>query len=234
MNSNLNFATACRETLPTIFGYIGIAATFGIIGRTLGFTFWQVLFTSALVYAGSAQLTALNMIAAGNPVLSVVIATFLVNSCIILMSTTIASYFQKDPLSKNICLGSFLTDESFALGMNKINYTHGRLSFQWLNTTNILSYLTWVGATAIGAGIGTAVKNPQKFGLDFAIVAMFLGLLYLQVISDQQLNRFLQICVIAGTMVLTYLSLIVLPANLVIIGVTIGGCTLGVWLKHVL
>ena len=63
---------------------------------------------------------------------------------------------------------------------------------------------------------------------------MFLGLLYLQVISDQQLNRFLQICVIGGTMVLTYLSLIVLPANLVIIGVTIGGCTLGVWLKHVL
>ncbi|MEB3365399.1 hypothetical protein SDC49_23485 [Lactobacillus sp. R2/2] len=33
---------------------------------------------------------------------------------------------------------TFLTDELFALGMNKINYTNDKLNFTWLNTGKIL------------------------------------------------------------------------------------------------
>ncbi|KRL04426.1 hypothetical protein FD46_GL001555 [Liquorilactobacillus oeni DSM 19972] len=39
---------------------------------------------------------------------------------------TVVPFFRNKSLAKNILLGSFLTDESFALSMNKINYIdHG-------------------------------------------------------------------------------------------------------------
>ena len=148
------------------------------------------------------------------------------------MSTTIAKYFHKESLLKNIIIGSLLTDESFALGISKLNYTQGKLNFEWFNTVNLISYITWIISTARGALLGQFISNPQKFGLDFSIVAMFLGLLYLQVISDKSLKKSLQYIIVFLTMCLTYGSLIILPSNLVIITVTLIGCSLGVLLKH--
>lgn len=130
-------------------------------------------------------------------------------------------------------IGTFLTDESFALGMNKINYTNDKLNFTWFNTVNIVSYITWQVGTLLGAVLGSFITDPKKLGLDFAIVAMFIGLLYLQVIGDKKLNKVLQIIVILISFALTYLLTIILPANLVVIVVTLIGCSLGMVIKHV-
>ena len=157
----------------------------------------------------------------------------MVNSRMILMSTTVAPYFKKDSLGKGMLIGTLLTDESFALAMNKLNYTNGKMNFSWFNTENIISYSTWVIATMIGALLGNFIEDPKKLGLDFANVAMFIGLLYLQVNSDKALNKTLQVIVVLLTLVLTYISTIILPASLVIIAVTLIGCTLGMVIKYV-
>lgn len=57
------------------------------------------------------------------------------------MSTSIAKYFHKESLLKNIIIGSLLTDDSFALGISKLNYTRGKLNFEWFNTVNLISYI---------------------------------------------------------------------------------------------
>lgn len=63
--------------------------------------------------------------------------------------------------------------------MNKQNYTNGRLSYEWFNTANLVSYFTWVVSSILGALLGGVVKNPKVLSLDFALVAMVIGLLYL-------------------------------------------------------
>ena len=232
MNDQLDVKAAVKDTLPTVFGYIGIGIAFGVIGRASGFSPLVVILMSVFIYAGSAQFTTVSMLAAANPVASIILATFLVNSRMILMGTTIGHYFKKDSVAKNVMLGTLITDESFALGMNKLNFTKGKLSFEWLNTANWIAYLTWGISTGIGAILGGVVGNPKKLGLDYAIVAMFFGLLYLQVISDRALKLTLQLSVILLTVILTYLGMIFLPANLVIIVITLIGCGLGVFLKN--
>ena len=232
MNEQLTVKSAIKETLPTVFGYVGIGMAFGIIGRESGFSPVIVLLMSLFIYAGSAQFTTVSMLSGGSPVLSIILATFLVNSRMILMSTTLTNYFKNAPLRQNILLGTLLTDESFALSMNKQNYTRGQLNFTWMNTANLIAYLTWVLSSVIGALLGGIVADPKVLGLDFAIVAMFMGLVYLQVICDKSLKHGLQLLVIVLTCVLTYLALILLPANIVIIVVTLFGCSLGVWCKH--
>ncbi|MBC6361010.1 AzlC family ABC transporter permease [Lactobacillus apis] len=233
MDDSLTKRAAVVDTLPTVFGYLGIATAFGVIARASGFSTITVILMSVIIYAGSAQFTTVSMLAASSPIASIVFATFMVNSRMILMSTTVAPYFKKDSLGKGMLIGTLLTDESFALAMNKLNYTNGKMNFSWFNTENIISYSTWVIATMIGALLGNFIEDPKKLGLDFANVAMFIGLLYLQVNSDKALNKTLQVIVVLLTLVLTYISTIILPASLVIIAVTLIGCTLGMVIKHV-
>ena len=125
--------TGIREALPTVFGYIGIGIAFGIVGQAAGFSPLIVSAMSFFIFAGSAQFVTVSMLTGGSPILSIVLATFLVNARMILMGMTIAPYFKAESLGKNLWLGTLLTDESFALGMNKLNHTKGRLSFEWFN-----------------------------------------------------------------------------------------------------
>ncbi|HGF8238750.1 TPA: AzlC family ABC transporter permease [Enterococcus faecium] len=232
MDEKLDIKTAIKDTLPTVFGYIGIGLAFGIVGKAAGFHPLVVTLMPLLVYAGSAQFITVSMLASHSPLLSIVFSTFLVNSRMILMSMTIAPYFKKNRLLQNLLIGTLLTDESFALGMNKLNYTGQKLNFRWMNTANWISYLTWVGSSLVGALLGNFITDPKKFGLDFAIVAMFIGLLYLQVISDRNTSKRLQLILIGLTLILVYVGLIFIPSNLVIVVVTLIGCGLGVWIKH--
>ena len=174
------------------------------------------------------------MLSAGAPIISIIIATFLVNSRMILMSMSVAPFFKEYSLFKNISIGTFLTDESYALGMNKQNYTNGKLSYEWFNTANIISYMTWGISSVIGALLGSVVKNPYGLGLDFALVAMFIGLLYLQVISDFTIKKKVQVIVIIIVLFLVFFGMIILPSNVLIIIVTLIGCTIGVVLKNVI
>ncbi len=86
--------------MPTVFGYIGIGAAFGMIGHSAGFSAWVILLLSLIVYAGSAQFIIITMLAVHSPLLSIVLSVFLVNSRIILMSMTTASYFKNESLLK--------------------------------------------------------------------------------------------------------------------------------------
>ena len=150
------------------------------------------------------------------------------------MSMAIAPFFKKYSIYKNIFIGTLLTDESFALGMNKQNYTRGILTYEWFNVVNLVAYFTWVVSSVIGALLGGIVKDPKELGLDFALVTMFIGLLYLQVISDFTFKKKVQFLVIVVVFFLVYFGMIFIPSNVLIIVVTLIGCAIGVVLKNVI
>lgn len=135
---------------------------------------------------------------------------------------------------ENILIGSLITDESFALSMNKLNFTDGKLNFKWFNTVNLLAYLVWAASTMVGAMLGKVISNPQALGLDFALVAMFIGLLYLQIINDKSISLKVQLLVVLIMLPLVYFGLIFISSDLLILVVTLIGCALGVILKHVI
>ena len=234
MNDKLDIKTAIKDTLPTVFGYIGIGLAFGIIASSAGFNPLVVGAMSLFIYAGGAQFITVSMLSSGFPILSIILATFLINSRMILMSMATAPFFKRYSVWKNIVIGTFLTDESFALGMNKQNYTNGRLTYEWFNTANLVSYFTWALSSVAGALLGEIVKDPKSLGLDFALVAMFIGLLYLQVISDFTIKKKVQFLVIVVVFFLVYFGMIIIPSNVLIIVVTLIGCAIGVVLKNVI
>lgn len=232
MDDSLSVETAVKDTLPTVFGYIGIGLSFGIVAASAGMSVLMATLMSLIVYAGSAQFILVSLLVIGTPIVSIALSVFLVNSRMILMSMTTANFFKENSLFENILLGSLITDESFALSMNKLNYTDGKLTFKWFNTVNVMAYLVWAMSTAVGAMLGKIITDPEKLGLDFALVAMFIGLLYLQLISDKSISLKVQLIVVGIMLPLVYFGLIFISSDLLILVVTLIGCTIGVILKH--
>ncbi|KRM58644.1 AzlC family ABC transporter permease [Secundilactobacillus malefermentans] len=227
MNSELTFKAGVKDVVPTLFGYIGVGIAFGIIGHTSHLSILMIAFMSFWVYAGSAQFIIANMILVHDPISAIAISTFLVNSRMILMATTLAQYFRKDSILNNIGIGILTTDETFALAMNKLNRTKQHLTARWQHAANLLAYLIWILATIVGAWIGSLISSPEKFGLDFALVAMFIGLVYLQLITDKTKGFRTQLLVMLFVVICLYFSMAVMSANIAVLFSTILGCAFG-------
>lgn len=196
MNDDLSFASGVKDVVPTLFGYIGIGFAYGVVAQTAHLNLLAISLLCLVVYAGSAQFAITAMLSATSPISAIILSTFLINSRMILMSTSMAQYFKNESFKQNVAIGTLLTDETFALGMNKVAFTHGKLTPRWFNTTNVIAYLVWWLACIVGALAGKLITNPQALGLDFAVVAMFIGLLYLQMIGDRRRKLRVQLEVI--------------------------------------
>ncbi|ANN49623.1 azaleucine resistance protein AzlC [Levilactobacillus brevis] len=231
MGPDLTFRAGIRDVLPTVFGYIGVGLAFGIVAHTSHLSLLMVAGLSFIVYAGSAQFIITSMLLIHDPLSAIFISTFLVNSRMILMSTSLAQYFRHESLIRNVLIGTLVTDETFALAMNKQNKTHGQLSFAWQSAANLVAYLVWGLATLVGAILGGLIANPSRFGFDFALTAMFIGLVYLQLISDKHLGIRLQLFVMGFVALIYYLMIGLMSANFALLVATVAGCLFGMEMK---
>ncbi|MCT4488962.1 AzlC family ABC transporter permease [Levilactobacillus parabrevis] len=231
MGPSLTFRTGVRDVLPTVFGYIGVGLAFGIVAHTSHLSLLVVAGMSFIVYAGSAQFIITSMLLLHDPLSAIFISTFLVNSRMILMSTSLAQYFRHESLFKNLLIGTLVTDETFALAMNKQNKTSGKLSFAWQSAANLVAYLVWGVATIVGALLGGMIADPTRFGFDFALTAMFIGLVYLQLISDRRLGLSLQLMVMIFVAIIYYFMIGLMSQNFALLVATVAGCLFGMEMK---
>lgn len=232
MNQDLSVKAGIKDTIPTLSGYIGVGLAFGIVAKAGGLSVLLITLMSLITYSGAAQFVIVSMLLSGSSFLAIVMSVFLLSARMLLMGMTVAPYLKHESMKRNIILGALLTDETFALTMNKLNYTERMISFEWLNSSNIIAYLTWIVSSAIGGSLGGLIPNPMNYGLDFAFIAMFIGLLYLQIKADKTMNFNLQLIMVGVTLLLIFVGLIFIPSNLLLLVVTLVGCGLGVVIKH--
>lgn len=216
-----------KDCIPTLLGYISIGVAFGVVGIASGISVFEVFLLSVLVYAGSAQFIFCGLYLAGAPVTAVIVTIFIVNLRHLLMSLTIAPYFTKYSTLRNIGFGTLLTDETF--GVSVVTAAkEGRLGGKWMDGLNITAYTTWIAACTIGGIIGQWLPNPEQWGLDYALVAMFIALLVLTLesIPRQKLMHYLKLIVIM--IISMYGMLYWMPGHLAVLLSTLVVATIGV------
>lgn len=221
-----SFYEGVKACVPTILGYLGIGLAAGIVGRNAGLSIFEIGFLSVIVYAGSAQFIISGMILMGSPVGPIVLTTFLVNLRHFLMSLSVADYFKKETLGQSIGIGTLLTDESYGVLMTAIQ-NGKRVTTKWTHGLNITAYATWIIATVIGGLIGDWIPNPETFGLDFALTAMFIGLIILQVELPMRKKTKETVVILASVVFSLYLLMSFLSAEMSVIVATLIGCTVG-------
>lgn len=178
-----HFLAGIKDTFPLIVGAIPFGLIFGALAQSSGLSFAGALAMSAFVFAGSAQFISLGMLAAGANWPVIVLTTFVVNLRHALYSATLAPYVTRLSQRWQIPLAFWLTDETFAVVVNR--YTEGALSssLRWYHLGSAAAmYLNWQLCTFLGLTIGQLLPNLAAWGLDFAMPVTFIGMMipYLQ------------------------------------------------------
>ncbi|MED1421514.1 AzlC family ABC transporter permease [Bacillus smithii] len=183
--SEEGFWQGAKDCVPTLLGYWSIGFAAGVVEKTAGLTIAEIVLISLILYAGSGQFIASGMIAATNPVSAIIFTIFFINLRHLLMSAAISPYFRHLPLWKNVLTGSLLTDETFGVAMNHLS-NRAAGSFKWMLGLNVTAYVNWLIGNVAGGFFGEWIPDPNAFGLDFALPAMFIGLLVLQITSRKK------------------------------------------------
>lgn len=162
---------------PICFGYIAIGLAFGAIARNTGLRPLEIGLMSLIVYAGSAQFIATAMLGAGAGFLPVVLTTFTINLRHVLMSSSLSLHLRNLRGGWLTLFAYGVTDESFALNMGR--FREGNWEWRRALVVNHVTNLIWIVSTVTGS-IGGQYIPTGAYGMDYALVAMFVSLLVFQ------------------------------------------------------
>ncbi|WP_276830665.1 AzlC family ABC transporter permease [Frischella perrara] len=227
---NSSFRKGIIDCIPTLFGYVGIGIAAGIIGKAANLTILEITLLSIIVYAGAAQFIITGLLLTTAPIMAIIFTVFLINLRHLLMGMTIAPFFKRFSLINNIGIGTLLTDETFAVAVNAISQQK-TIDANWMHGLNIAAYLVWIMSCITGAILGNWLPDPYQFGFDFSLIAMFIGLLYLQFINDKKHSKLHNLFVIFIVAILMIFLMRIMIPELAIIIATLLGCFIGVLIE---
>ena len=180
------------------FGIAGalVATSFGVVAQGAGLSPVAAIVMSAIVFAGSAQFTAIAILTQGGSVGTAVLGAALVNSRFLPMGVALGPSLPGGPLLRAL-QGQTIVDASWAIASRG----DGTFDRYLLFGSTAVQYVGWVGGTAVGALAGNVLGDPEAIGLDAVYPAFFLALL-IEELGDRR-SRF-----VAGLGALIALALV--------------------------
>ena len=170
-----HFLEGARDCLPIMLAVIFFAMLFGATGVNNGLSFGETVFSSAAVFAGASQFVFLDLYGQQVPVWSILLAVFAVNFRHVLYSASLGRYMGDfSPLQKYS--GFFLLADP-VFGAGELRAQKQELTPAYYFGYAVPLYPVWVGCTALGAGFGKLITDPQAFGFDMLLSIYFLSLL---------------------------------------------------------
>ena len=161
-----------RSGMPTLFGIAAWGVVVGVAMVKSGMSIMQALGMTLFVFAGTAQLAVLPLIAADAPVLMVFVTALVINLRFVIFSAILAPHFAHLPWRTRLVLGYTAGDLTVALFLQRFPSeapARGKLSF--LRGLLYPNWAAWQIGSYIGIFLGAAV--PAEWGLGFAgILAM--------------------------------------------------------------
>jgi 4-azaleucine resistance transporter AzlC len=204
---------------PIILGYIPIGLTFGVLGQKAGLSSFNTLAMSLLVYAGSSQLVAAGLLAAGAPASSIILTTFIVNLRHLLLSAALAPFLKRWRKRELAAFAYELTDETFAL--HAARFTSGVPDKAETFAVNATAHTAWLVGTGLGVILGQVIGDVKPLGLDYVLPAMFIALIVLQIKDHAHIG----VALVTGALSVALLLLGVEQWNVItaaVIGATMG------------
>lgn len=196
--SRVNRTTAAASlSVSFTVGLYGIA--FGAAGIAAGFSLLQTCLLSLLTFSGASQFAVVGVLGAGGSAISGITTASLLGIRNALYGLRMAP-IMKFRGWKKIVGAQVTIDEStgVALGQSDLGIDAMRQGF-WL--TGLGVYLFWNLFTVIGAIGAQAMGDPATWGLDAAVPAAFLGLLWPRLTNKRE--RTLAIAAMALSLALT-------------------------------
>lgn len=165
---------ALKEGWPVLVTSVVVGTTYGVVARQAGLGVIEASASSLIVFAGAAQFAALELLKGGASAVEVAVAILLINARHLLMAAALRPFLSRASLLTRFGLGYVLTDEAFAMGIGW--FRRPRTELAYYATFGVALWACWNVSTIAGNLLGSSVEHPERFGVDFAITAVFIAI----------------------------------------------------------
>ena len=210
-----------RDISPILLGVVPFGLIAGVATISIGLTSLHAVGLSLIVFAGAAQLAALDLLGSNSPALVVLVTALIINARFVMYSASLGPHFRDLSTPRKVLASYLLTDQAFAFSINRYATADESASsrFAYYLGAAATLWITWQLSTAVGALLGAGV--PESWSLDFAVPLVFLALLVPAVRDRADLAAALTSAALA-------IAGVGLPFNLGLLVAAAGGITTGV------
>ncbi len=198
-----------RDSLSVSLTVGAYGVAFGAASVAAGFSVLQSCLFSLLTFTGASQFAAVGVVGSGGAAISAVAAATMLGTRNALYAMQMAPLLRVRGL-RRVAAAHLTIDESTGVALSQApRGTAAMRAGFWLTGSGV--YVFWNVFTLLGAVGAKALGNPASWGLDAAVPAAFLGLVW-----PRLENTFLRV-VAASSMVFALVITPWLPAGLPII-----------------
>lgn len=176
MNQTLqnSFRYALRRSAPILVGFFPLGTAYGILMAKAGYNALWTGLTSLFVYAGSLQMLMIGFFTASTPIMTVIVASLLLNSRHIFYGLSFLDKFNSyGPWKYFLIYG--LPDESYSLLCSYV--PQEGVEEKWVHVFDTaLIWLYWIAFSVLGCIAGSLIPFNLT-GIDFAMTALFIVIL---------------------------------------------------------
>ena len=220
------FWAGAKDTLPLVVGAIPFGIIFGAVAVNSGLSIWATAALSLFVFAGASQFVAAGLVAGGAGLVVIILTTFVVNLRHSLYAVSLAPYVKQLPQRWLLPLGFTLTDETFLVAVERYRQPDTSPNKHWYQAGSAaFMYVNWQICTWIGIAAGTSLPNPAGWGLDFALVVTFIGML----IPGLRSRPMIVCAIVAGAAAVLFSGL---PNRLGLMAATLAGVAAGMLVER--
>ncbi|WP_432563666.1 AzlC family ABC transporter permease [Kineococcus sp. SYSU DK003] len=209
-------AAVVRQSLSVAVATGLYGVSFGALSVTSGLSVLQTCLLSLLLFSGGSQFALIGVLGGGGTVGAAVAASSLLGVRNALYGLQLGPVLRPRGW-RRLAVAQVTIDESTAVAVSQPTPPLRRLGF-WL--TGLGVYAGWNLMTLVGALAGNALGDPQRFGLDAAASAAFVGLLW------PRLNAREPVAVAVVGAVVTTALVPVIPQGLPVIAAAVAGSLL--------
>ncbi len=215
-----DFGRGVAAMVPLWLGVVPFGVAYAVLARDAGLSVVETQALSLLVFAGSAQISAVGLVAAGSSGVAIVLTTFLLNVRHVLYGLSLGRAI---PLTRGQrpVAAFLLTDEAYGVTVASRVQT-----FRFLLGTELSLFATWNLATLAGSLLGEAVRDPAALGIDLVFPIAFVALLVPLV------RRRSELVVAVASGALAWLLAQRLSGGVAILLAGVGGSLVGAWLTR--
>ena len=193
-------AAGARAAAPLAVAVVAFGASFGILARDAGMGVAAPIVMSLTTFAGSAQFAVASVLDDGGALAAAIAAAILLNLRYLAIGVSVAPSLRGSG-ARRLAEAQLAVDESWAIAQREGRVDRGRLI-----GAGLVLMVAWCGGTVGGVLGGSALGDPEDYGLDAMFPALFLALLVGQLDS-----RRARVAAVLGALIALALTPLVPP-----------------------
>ena len=172
------FQRGMREMAAVSPGLAAWGLMTGVAMVKSGMSTTEAVAMTLLVFAGSSQLAAMPLIAAGAPVMVILATAFCVNLRFVVFSAHMRPYLMHLPLRWRLFNGYLTADLSYVMFTKRFHHpadndADRRDQLAYLGGGSFFNWSSWQAASLLGIALAHSI--PMEWGLGFAGILALLG-----------------------------------------------------------